>query len=405
MPVPSILSSGQVSLIKQTQPDTKTKDTQLRIAIIVHGDSQLFMPGGKYYSNWKSIQKYGSKQGYDTLQVDRNYISQCSNNTSYWYVRQCSYSILIEKYLKEDLFDWVVMADGDTAVINDEKRLEEYIPPSEDSTDSHLVFYLRNHFEIMAGNVMAKVSKPTVDFHRKWAAGLAKGQDENQVLQHILAETLDMHHCDNLYRSYNGFDEYFGIYLRCFNCKLWDKYNGNLAHMNGLVTIHRRDHGFATDERTSWTNAHLMYHGYKSPEAFASKRNKIEESEFLKKLPHMKWRLSGYGDKITPLNNDITSCWPDCSPNFDKSTLEVVRKDFRCQDFREEGHLRNITFFRNKTILKNSNEKKVSCGNHRASSCAECPQGNGAVWCNGECEWSDENGGVCQSKSSSHIPS
>jgi len=41
---------------------------------------------------------------------------------------------------------------------------------------------------------------------------------------------------------------------------------------------------------------------------------------------------------------------------------------------------------------------KVSCGNHRASSCAGCPQGNGASWCNGECEWSNKNGGVCQSK-------
>ena len=42
---------------------------------------------------------------------------------------------------------------------------------------------------------------------------------------------------------------------------------------------------------------------------------------------------------------------------------------------------------------------KVSCGNHDASTCAECPQGNGAVWCNGDCSWSDENGGVCQFKS------
>ena len=43
-------------------------------------------------------------------------------------------------------------------------------------------------------------------------------------------------------------------------------------------------------------------------------------------------------------------------------------------------------------------EKEViSCGNHRASSCAECPQGNGASWCNGECGWTvSEDGGVCQ---------
>ena len=29
----------------------------------------------------------------------------------------------------------------------------------------------------------------------------------------------------------------------------------------------------------------------------------------------------------------------------------------------------------------------VNCGNHRASSCTRCPQGNGRLWCNGECKW------------------
>ena len=29
----------------------------------------------------------------------------------------------------------------------------------------------------------------------------------------------------------------------------------------------------------------------------------------------------------------------------------------------------------------------VNCGGHSASTCAECPQGNGAAWCNGECKW------------------
>jgi len=43
----------------------------------------------------------------------------------------------------------------------------------------------------------------------------------------------------------------------------------------------------------------------------------------------------------------------------------------------------------------------VSCGSHEASTCAECPQGNGAGWCNGDCEWSSENGGVCQSQTGS----
>eukprot|EP00418_Pyrodinium_bahamense_P023430 CAMPEP_0179148548 /NCGR_PEP_ID=MMETSP0796-20121207/71896_1 /TAXON_ID=73915 /ORGANISM="Pyrodinium bahamense, Strain pbaha01" /LENGTH=181 /DNA_ID=CAMNT_0020849281 /DNA_START=64 /DNA_END=606 /DNA_ORIENTATION=+ len=31
---------------------------------------------------------------------------------------------------------------------------------------------------------------------------------------------------------------------------------------------------------------------------------------------------------------------------------------------------------------------KVSCGSHRAASCADCPQGHGATWCNGDCVFS-----------------
>ena len=31
----------------------------------------------------------------------------------------------------------------------------------------------------------------------------------------------------------------------------------------------------------------------------------------------------------------------------------------------------------------------ISCGNHQAPTCSECPQGNGAAWCNGVCTWID----------------
>ena len=29
----------------------------------------------------------------------------------------------------------------------------------------------------------------------------------------------------------------------------------------------------------------------------------------------------------------------------------------------------------------------VSCGGHSAATCADCPKGNGASWCNGDCYW------------------
>ena len=33
----------------------------------------------------------------------------------------------------------------------------------------------------------------------------------------------------------------------------------------------------------------------------------------------------------------------------------------------------------------------VVCGGHSAATCADCPQGNGASWCNGECVWLTSN--------------
>merc|ERR1719431_2312362 len=41
-------------------------------------------------------------------------------------------------------------------------------------------------------------------------------------------------------------------------------------------------------------------------------------------------------------------------------------------------------------------KRKVSCGEHEASNCGGCPQGNGAAWCNGDCSWED---GQCVAKS------
>ena len=45
--------------------------------------------------------------------------------------------------------------------------------------------------------------------------------------------------------------------------------------------------------------------------------------------------------------------------------------------------------------VKGQCRSSVSCGRHRASTCAYCPQGKGAAWCNGDCRWVN---GKCQSK-------
>ena len=37
-----------------------------------------------------------------------------------------------------------------------------------------------------------------------------------------------------------------------------------------------------------------------------------------------------------------------------------------------------------------SGQLQVNCGGHDAISCSECPQEHGHLWCNGDCEWFNE---------------
>ena len=52
-------------------------------------------------------------------------------------------------------------------------------------------------------------------------------------------------------------------------------------------------------------------------------------------------------------------------------------------------------------IDPDSESNPISCGNHEANSCSECPQGNGEAWCNGECQWSN---GECVSNTTPKPP-
>jgi len=45
----------------------------------------------------------------------------------------------------------------------------------------------------------------------------------------------------------------------------------------------------------------------------------------------------------------------------------------------------------------------VRCGGHSAPTCTECPNGNGAAWCNGECEWDYKTHECGRSSKLAHI--
>ena len=53
------------------------------------------------------------------------------------------------------------------------------------------------------------------------------------------------------------------------------------------------------------------------------------------------------------------------------------------------NNLIKIFFCSPKKLILSANCIKgpIKCGNHYAPNCSQCPKGNGAVWCNGDCEW------------------
>lgn len=70
-----------------------------------------------------------------------------------------------------------------------------------------------------------------------------------------------------------------------------------------------------------------------------------------------------------------------------------LKKENKCRDFEwYDKHVMHKLTGRHhpwyKDVMEESLKKgTVSCGQHRAKTCSECPQGHGEQWCNGECQW------------------
>lgn len=81
---------------------------------------------------------------------------------------------------------------------------------------------------------------------------------------------------------------------------------------------------------------------------------------------------------------------------------EGCTADGACQaDEAETSALLQSSAARKAGVAQHSFQAGVSCGGHTAATCADCPQGNGASWCNGDCQWSD---GSCVAQSATPAP-
>jgi len=68
-----------------------------------------------------------------------------------------------------------------------------------------------------------------------------------------------------------------------------------------------------------------------------------------------------------------------------------IKKENKCHDFEwfDKYVFMRLVGRKNPWHFDNKKWQKVSCGNHKAKSCEQCPQGNGKDWCNGDCAWCD----------------
>ncbi len=66
-----------------------------------------------------------------------------------------------------------------------------------------------------------------------------------------------------------------------------------------------------------------------------------------------------------------------------------IKKENKCHDFEwwDKHVMMRLTGRHHPWHLDNKKYAKVSCGNHKAANCDQCPQGHGKDWCNGDCAW------------------
>mmetsp|Transcript_2652 Transcript_2652/g.5665 ORF Transcript_2652/g.5665 Transcript_2652/m.5665 type:complete len:456 (+) Transcript_2652:2-1369(+) len=95
--------------------------------------------------------------------------------------------------------------------------------------------------------------------------------------------------------------------------------------------------------------------------------------------------------KDCPQGKGASRCNGECAWREKDQTCVYLSRYFFME---ENGHLKEqlkqmeVKSIKN-SIVQGAPLPEVSCGGHVAASCSDCPQGNGAIWCNGDCSWRD----------------
>ena len=239
-----------------------------------------------------------------------------------------------------------------------------------------------------------------------------KASSHNQGKRASGEEILDMHllqnesavHRDITFLPLRGF--YDDSYLKAINM-LWWVMDRGMEDDTSIVIINDDEfcleprvlQTICEDVRTRSSNSSLYAGNYlfADPEAYATQKGL--DGSFVPFMSGNMYALSS--DLVIDIVLDQQTIFTSTNViNAEDLQVgrwvknQIDRKDNPRQvEYVANSNLRWDAVVEEEQVEGNKEEKLVSCGNHGAPTCADCPQSRGETWCNGECTWLS---GTCQ---------
>ncbi|CAJ0567138.1 unnamed protein product, partial [Mesorhabditis spiculigera] len=274
------------------------KQQKILMLIVVQKGTKL----ATYSQALSSMECYAKRQGYDYRLVEDKEYPMCKQK-DFMFRRHC----IVLQFLPD--YDFLVFLDGDMAVVNPDRRYEEWIDPNAD-----LTLYERiGNWEFAAGSYIARNCEWTKEFLRLFADYETQiprsfhGTD-NGALHIFIAEMLypDLHEdlktCWEIYRKSRNYETLF-IYEACVRNVMG--FRRNVEHLKIMPkgTSWVRDI-WLTDSR--WSREHdFMLHALQQQRRLAFNSNMVDRANMGSKHLH-------YYDPFLPNAN-----WTGCAdPEF-----------------------------------------------------------------------------------------